>query len=38
MSFEYDPAKSATNKAKYGINFGEAQVLWMKGTAKDRTA
>ena len=28
LSFEYDPAKSATNKAKHGINFDEAQVLW----------
>ncbi len=24
----YDPAKSTTNKAKHGINFDEAQVLW----------
>ena len=23
-----DPAKSATNKAKHGIDFDEAQVLW----------
>ena len=28
MLFEYDPAKSATNKAKHGIDFDEAQVLW----------
>ena len=28
MPFEYDPAKSATNKAKHGIDFDEAQVLW----------
>ena len=28
MSFEYDPAKSSTNKAKHGIDFDEAQVLW----------
>ena len=28
MPFEYDPAKSATNKAKHGISFDEAQVLW----------
>ena len=28
MLFEYDPAKSVTNKAKHGINFDEAQVLW----------
>ena len=28
MLFGYDPAKSATNKAKHGIDFDEAQVLW----------
>ncbi|MRX52032.1 BrnT family toxin [Paracoccus sp. S-4012] len=28
MSFEYDPAKSASNKAKHGIDFEEAQALW----------
>ena len=28
MLFEYDSAKSATNKAKHGIDFDEAQVLW----------
>ena len=28
MSFEYDPAKSAANKAKHGIDFIEAQALW----------
>ena len=28
MPFEYDPAKSATNKAKHGISFDEAQELW----------
>jgi uncharacterized DUF497 family protein len=27
--FEYDPAKSAANKAKHGINFEEAQALWL---------
>ena len=26
--FEYDPANSATNKAKHGIDFDEAQALW----------
>jgi uncharacterized protein len=26
--FEYDPAKSAANKAKHGIDFEEAQALW----------
>jgi uncharacterized protein len=28
MSFEYDPDKSVANKAKHGIDFDEAQVLW----------
>ena len=28
MSFEYDPEKSAANKAKHGVDFEEAQELW----------
>jgi uncharacterized DUF497 family protein len=28
MKFEYDPAKSASNKAKHGIDFEEAKALW----------
>lgn len=28
MDFEYDPEKSRANKAKHGIDFEEAQVLW----------
>jgi uncharacterized protein len=28
MRFEFDPAKSARNKAKHGIDFVEAQALW----------
>lgn len=28
MAFEYDPDKSAENKRKHGIDFGEAQALW----------
>jgi uncharacterized protein len=28
MGFEYDPAKSAENKRKHGIDFEEAQGLW----------
>ena len=28
MGFEYDPEKSAANKAKHGIDFDEAQELW----------
>ncbi len=29
MDFEYDPIKSQTNKEKHGIDFDEAQVLWL---------
>lgn len=28
MRFEYDPAKSLSNKAKHGVDFDEAQELW----------
>ena len=28
MAFEYDPEKSAANKAKHGVDFEEAQELW----------
>ena len=28
MEFEFDPTKSAANKAKHGIDFVEAQALW----------
>ena len=28
MDFEFDPDKSATNKAKHGIDFVAAQKLW----------
>lgn len=28
MPFEFDPAKSAANKKKHGIDFVEAQALW----------
>lgn len=28
MEFEFDPAKSAANKDKHGIDFVEAQRLW----------
>ena len=27
--FEFDEAKSRTNKAKHGIDFTEAQTLWL---------
>ncbi|MFN3473131.1 MAG: BrnT family toxin [Blastomonas sp.] len=29
MLFEFDPAKSALNKQKHGIDFVEAQALWL---------
>jgi uncharacterized DUF497 family protein len=28
MEFEYDDAKSLSNKEKHGIDFTEAQALW----------
>ena len=28
MDFEFDPAKSAANKAKHGLDFAEAQAMW----------
>ncbi len=28
MRFEYDPAKSAANRAKHGIDFEKARALW----------
>lgn len=33
MDFEYDPAKSAANARKHGLDFEAAQVLW---TDRDR--
>jgi len=35
MDFEFDPAKSATNYDKHGIDFVEAQGLW-DGKARER--
>lgn len=32
--FEFDPAKSAANKAKHGIDFEEAQAIWLDASAK----
>ena len=29
MEFEFDPAKSQANKEKHGIDFVEAQLLWL---------
>jgi uncharacterized DUF497 family protein len=28
MEFEFDPAKSAANRGKHGIDFIDAQALW----------
>ena len=33
MEFEYDPEKSQTNKQKHGIDFEEAQKLWLDRNA-----
>ncbi len=29
MEFEFDPAKSRANKEKHGIDFVDAQLLWL---------
>lgn len=29
MEFEFDPEKSVSNKRKHGIDFEEAQLLWV---------
>ncbi len=29
MRYEYDPNKSHANKIKHGIDFEEAQALWL---------
>ncbi len=31
MEFEFDEAKSRANKSKHGIDFIEAQALWLDG-------
>lgn len=28
MNFDFDPEKSAANRAKHGIDFNHAQALW----------
>ncbi|MES2434311.1 MAG: BrnT family toxin [Pseudomonadota bacterium] len=35
MEFEFDPAKSASNKEKHGLDFVEAQDLWADSRAID---
>jgi uncharacterized DUF497 family protein len=34
MDFEYDPAKSASNKVKHGIDFDEASLIWKDARVK----
>jgi uncharacterized DUF497 family protein len=29
MNFEYDPNKSPSNREKHGIDFEEAQAMWL---------
>jgi hypothetical protein len=36
--FEFDPAKSDANKAKHGIDFVEAQALWLDELRIEQTA
>lgn len=38
MDFEFDPEKSAKNKAKHGIDFVEVQELWKDVTALEVSA
>lgn len=41
MEFEFDPAKSASNLEKHGIDFTQAQALWedvMRAEIPARTA
>ena len=33
MIFEFDEAKSVANKAKHGLDFSEAQKLWLDADA-----
>ncbi len=36
-NFEFDPAKSASNKQRHGIDFIEAQQLWLKPRVRFRS-
>jgi uncharacterized DUF497 family protein len=38
MRFEFDAEKSAVNKAKHGIDFIDAQALWLDPDRLERTA
>ena len=35
MEFEFDPAKSASNKEKHGLDFVAAQALWLDNGLKE---
>ena len=35
MVFEFDPDKSRRNKVKHGVDFIEAQVIWLDPLALD---
>jgi uncharacterized protein len=36
--FEFDPGKSALNKEKHGIDFDEAQALWLDENRVEQAA
>jgi uncharacterized DUF497 family protein len=36
--FDFDPAKSAANKAKHGLDFVEAQAIWLDTDRVERAA
>ena len=36
MEFEFDPEKSQANQTKHGIDFLEAQLLWLDDMLLDR--
>jgi hypothetical protein len=38
MPFEFDPAKSAANRAKHGLDFGQAQAIWQDENRLEITA
>lgn len=38
MDFEFDPAKSAANRVKHGIDFDAAQLLWQDASRIEASA
>ena len=38
LNFEFDPAKSAANRAKHGIDFVEGQAIWSDPAAIEAPA